>query len=104
MIPCLKAVLMELFLQFEFVSCRIELYSVENLSLKLVHILHCLIFIDITSVAFWLKIQPGLKTYHGEQNQGNHVKEPENLGQKQVSKVTLHFVWGHLSRKQTVSP
>ena len=30
------------------------------------------------------------------------MKEYEKLGQKQVSKVTLHFVWGHLSRKQTV--
>ena len=24
------------------------------------------------------------------------------MGQNQVSKVTLHFVWGHLSKKQTV--
>ena len=31
------------------------------------------------------------------------MKEHEKLGQKQVSKVTLHFVWGHLSRKQTVT-
>ena len=31
------------------------------------------------------------------------MKEPENMGQKQVSKVTLHFVLGHLSKKQTVS-
>ena len=30
------------------------------------------------------------------------MKEHEKLGQKQVSKVTLHFVWGHFSRKQTV--
>ena len=30
------------------------------------------------------------------------MKEDEKLGQKQVSKVTLHFVWGHFSRKQTV--
>ena len=32
------------------------------------------------------------------------MKEHEKLGQKQVSKVTLHFVWAHISRKQTVSP
>ena len=44
----------------------------------------------------------GLKSYHGEQNQGYHVKEHKKLCQKQVSKVTLHFVWGQLSRKQTV--
>ena len=31
-----------------------------------------------------------------------HVKEHETLGQKQVSKMILHFVWGHFSRKQTV--
>ena len=30
------------------------------------------------------------------------MKEHEKLGQKQVSKVTLLFVWGHLMRKQTV--
>ena len=30
------------------------------------------------------------------------MKEHKKLDQKQVSKVTLHFVWGHLSRKQTV--
>ena len=42
------------------------------------------------------------KSYHGEQNRGYHVKEHRKLSQKQVSKVTLHFVWGQLSRKQTV--
>ena len=31
-----------------------------------------------------------------------HVKGHKQLCQKQVSKVTLHFVWGHLARKQTV--
>ena len=31
------------------------------------------------------------------------MKEHEKVGQKQVSKVTLHFVGGHYSRKQTVS-
>ena len=34
----------------------------------------------------------GYWSYHGEQNTGYHVKEPKKLGQKQVSKVTLHFV------------
>ena len=45
----------------------------------------------------------GLKTYHGEQNQGYHVKEHKKLSQKRVSKVTLHFVLGQLSSKQTVN-
>ena len=31
------------------------------------------------------------------------MKEHKKLCQKQVSKVTLHFVWGHLTKKQTVS-
>ena len=44
----------------------------------------------------------GWKSYHGEQNRGYHVKEHKKLCQKQVSKVTLHFVRGQLSRKQTV--
>ena len=39
---------------------------------------------------------------HGEENASYHLKEDENLYQKMVSKVTLHFVWSHLSRKQTV--
>ena len=30
------------------------------------------------------------------------MKERKKLYQKLVSKVTLHFVWGHPSRKQTV--
>ena len=34
---------------------------------------------------------------------GTDMKEHKKLCQKYVSKVTLHFVWGHLSRKQTVS-
>ena len=39
---------------------------------------------------------------HGEQNAGYPVKEHKKLDQKPVSKITLHFVWGHLSRKQTM--
>ena len=35
-------------------------------------------------------------------NQDYHVKEHKKLYQKQMSKVALHFVWGHLLRKQTV--
>ena len=30
------------------------------------------------------------------------MKEHKKLCQKQVSNMTLHFVWGHLMRKQTV--
>ena len=42
------------------------------------------------------------KSYHGEQNQGYHVKENRKLIQKLVFKISLHFVWSHLSKKQTV--
>ena len=45
----------------------------------------------------------GSNSYHGEQNRGYHVKEHQKLCQKQVSKVTLHFVWGQPSREQTVT-
>ena len=31
-----------------------------------------------------------------------NVKELKKPPKKQVSKVTVHFVWGHLSRKQIV--
>ena len=44
----------------------------------------------------------GYWSCHGEQNASYHVKEDKNLNQKMVSKVTLHFVWGHIARKQTV--
>ena len=30
------------------------------------------------------------------------MKQDRKVGQKLVSKVTLHFVWGHLSRKHTL--
>ena len=30
------------------------------------------------------------------------MKEHKNLCQKPMSKMTLHFVWGHLPKKQTV--
>ena len=36
------------------------------------------------------------------ENEMQAVKEHKKLAKKQVSKVTLHFVWGHLLRKQTV--
>ena len=45
----------------------------------------------------------GYWSCHGEENACHHVKEHKKLGQKVVSKVTLHFVWGHLSKKQTVA-
>ena len=44
----------------------------------------------------------GFCSYHREQNACYHVKEHKKLYQKLVSKVTLHFVWSHLSKKQTV--
>ena len=43
----------------------------------------------------------GQKSYHEEQNQGYHVKEHKTLRLEQVSKVTLHFVNGQLSRKNS---
>ena len=39
-----------------------------------------------------LLIKNGLKSYHGDQNQGYHVKEHKKLYQKLVSKMTLDFV------------
>ena len=44
----------------------------------------------------------GYWSYHGKQNRGYHVKGQRKLCQRQLLKVTLHFVWGHPSRKQTV--
>ena len=37
-------------------------------------------------------LTPAEKSYHGEQNRAYHVKQHQKLCQKQVSKVTLHFV------------
>jgi len=45
----------------------------------------------------------GYLSYHGEQNECYYMKEHKNLYQNLVSKVTLHFVCGHLWRKQTVT-
>ena len=45
----------------------------------------------------------GLKSCHGEQSRGYHLKEHKKLYQKLVLKVMLHFVWDHLSRKQRVT-
>ena len=45
------------------------------------------------------------KSYHGEQKIG-YVPPPEkvwNVYHKQVSKMALHFVWGHLPIQQTVT-
>ena len=44
----------------------------------------------------------GYWSCHGEEKACYYVKEHKKLGQKLVSKVTLHFVWGHLSKKQKV--
>ena len=44
----------------------------------------------------------GYWSCRGEENACYHVKEHKKLGQKLVSKVTLHFVWGNLWKKQTV--
>ena len=44
----------------------------------------------------WLKKVPG------QQNPDYNMKEHKNYIRNRCSKVTLHFVWGHLSRKQTV--
>ena len=45
----------------------------------------------------------GFCSCHREQNACYHVKEHKKLCQKLVSKVTLHFVCCHLSKKQTVT-
>ena len=45
----------------------------------------------------------GYWSCHGEENACYHVKEHKKLCQKVVSKVTLHFVFGHLSKKPTVA-
>ena len=44
----------------------------------------------------------GYRSCHGEQIEGCHMKEHKNLFQKLESKVILHFVWGHISKKQIV--
>ena len=38
-----------------------------------------------------------------ENNAGHHVKELEKLYQKQVSKVTFHFVRGHPEKTNSVN-
>ena len=40
----------------------------------------------------------GFWSCHGEQNAGYQAKDHKKLGQPLMSKVTLHFVWSHLSK------
>ena len=42
----------------------------------------------------------GYCSCHGEENACYHGKEHKKLGQKLVSKVTLHFVWVHFSKNK----
>ena len=46
------------------------------------------------------KSESSCKSYCGEQNRGYLEKEHTKLCQRQLLKVTLHFVLGQLSRKQ----
>ena len=79
----------------------------------LFHMVACILFSMVALLtayfkdSYWLlkkinQSKNGWKSYHGEQNQGYHEKEHKKLIQKLVSKMTLHFVWSHLSKKQTV--
>ena len=49
-----------------------------------------------------IKILSGYWSYHGEQIASYHIKEHKNLFWKLVSKMTVHFVCAHPSRKQIV--
>ena len=44
----------------------------------------------------------GFLSYHGEKKERYRVKEHKKLCWKLMSKMSLHFVWGHHSEKQTV--
>ena len=44
----------------------------------------------------------GFLSYHGEKKERYHVKEHKKLCWKLMSKMSLHFVGGHYSEKQTV--
>ena len=46
----------------------------------------------------------GFLSYHGEKKERYRVKEHKKLCRKLMSKMSLHFVGGHHSEKQTVVP
>ena len=57
----------------------------------------------IGSLYYFHQSGDGYLGCHREQNGWHHLKEHWKPVQKLVSKVTYHFVEGHLSRKQTVA-
>ena len=61
----------------------------------------CLVKIPKQLIRF-LEIS-GLPYYHREQKAGYRVWKSAKLSKKSMSKVTLDFILGHLSRKQTVA-
>ena len=77
-------------------------HMVASVLLSMVAFLTIFLLVKILQQPIRILEISGYWSRHGEQNACYHVKEHKKLGQKLESKVTLHFVWGHLSKKQTV--
>ena len=78
-------------------------HMVASVLLSMVALLTILLLVKILQQPIRILEISGYWSCHGEQNACYHVKEHKKLGQKLVSKVTLHFVWGLLSKRQTVT-
>ena len=79
----------------------------------LFHMVPCVLLSMAAQIStFWLVEIPqqpirisqftGFLSYHGEKKERYHVKEHKKLCWKLMSKMSLHFVGGHHSEKQTV--
>ena len=70
-------------------------HMVASVLLSMVDFLTIFLLVKILQTAKPIKVFEigGYWSCHGEQNACYHVKEHKKLGQKLLSKVTLHFVW-----------
>ena len=69
-------------------------HMVASVLLSMVAFLTIFLLVKILQQPIRILEISGYWSYHGEQNACYHVKEHKKLGQKLLSKVTLHFVWG----------
>ena len=77
-------------------------HVVPSVLLSMVAFLTVLLLVEVILQPIRIVEIGGYWFCHGEQIEGYHMKADKNLHQKLVSKVNLHFVWGHLSKKQIV--
>ena len=77
-------------------------HMVASVLLSMVAFSTILLLVKILQQPISIFGRSGFWSCQGEENACYPVKEHKKLGQKLESKVTLHFVWGHLSKKTLI--